>query len=45
MSAVTAQSVQITFWLFAIVFAALIAAEISIMVKEVKKGSDREITA
>ena len=44
-SAVTAQSVQITFWLFAIVFAALIAAEISIMVKEVKKGSDREITA
>ena len=44
-SAVTAQSVQITFWLFAIVFAALIAAEISIMVKEVKKGTDREITA
>ncbi|MDE5871746.1 MAG: cytochrome ubiquinol oxidase subunit I, partial [Muribaculaceae bacterium] len=43
-SAVTAQSVQITFWLFAVVFAALIAAEISIMVKEVKKGSDREIT-
>ena len=44
-SAVTAQSVQITFWLFAVVFAALIAAEISIMVKDVKKGSDREITA
>ncbi|MDE6547514.1 MAG: cytochrome ubiquinol oxidase subunit I, partial [Muribaculaceae bacterium] len=43
-SAVTAQSVQLTFWLFAVVFAALIAAEISIMVKEVKKGSDREIT-
>ncbi|MDE6343008.1 MAG: cytochrome ubiquinol oxidase subunit I [Muribaculaceae bacterium] len=43
-SAVTASSVQITFWLFAVVFAALIAAEISIMVKEVKKGSEREIT-
>ena len=43
-SAVTAQSVQITFWLFAVVFAALVAAELSIMVKEVKKGSEREIT-
>ncbi|MDE5813608.1 MAG: cytochrome ubiquinol oxidase subunit I, partial [Muribaculaceae bacterium] len=43
-SAVTAQSVQLTFWLFAVVFAALIAAEISIMVKEVNKGSEREIT-
>lgn len=44
-SAVTAQSVQITFWLFALVFAALVTAEISIMVKEVKKGSEKEITA
>ncbi len=43
-SSVTAQSVQITFWLFAVVFAALIAAEISIMVNEVKKGSNKEIT-
>lgn len=43
-SAVTAQSVQVTFWLFAVVFAALLAAEISIMCKEVKKGSEREIT-
>lgn len=43
-SAVSAQSVQLTFWLFAIVFAALIAAEISIMVNEVKKGSNKEIT-
>ncbi|MDE6637891.1 MAG: cytochrome ubiquinol oxidase subunit I, partial [Muribaculaceae bacterium] len=44
-SSVTAQSVQITFWLFAVVFAALIAAEISIMVNEVKKGSNKDITA
>lgn len=36
-SAVTAESVKITFWLFAIVFAALLAAEISIMAKEVIK--------
>ena len=43
-SAVAAESVQLTFWLFAIVFAALIAAEISIMVNEVKKGTNREIT-
>ncbi len=43
-SAVTAESVQLTFWLFAVVFAALIAAEISIMVNEVKKGSNKEIT-
>ncbi len=43
-SAVSAESVQLTFWLFAIVFAALIAAEISIMVNEVKKGSNKEIT-
>lgn len=43
-SSVTAQSVQITFWLFAVVFAALIAAEISIMVNEVKKGANKEIT-
>lgn len=36
-SAVTARSVQLTFWLFAIVFAALLAAEISIMAKEIIK--------
>lgn len=36
-SAVTAESVQITFWLFAVVFAALIAAEISIMAREIIK--------
>lgn len=36
-SAVTAESIKLTFWLFAIVFAALLAAEISIMAKEVIK--------
>lgn len=43
-SAVTAESVQLTFWLFAVVFAALLAAEISIMAREVNKGSHKEIT-
>lgn len=42
-SAIEADSVKLTFWLFAIVFAALIAAEISIMVREIRKGSKREI--
>lgn len=35
-SDIAASSVQLTFWLFIIVFAALIAAEISIMVKQVR---------
>ena len=42
-SAVTATSVQITFWIFVVVFVALMAAEISIMVKEIKKASNKEI--
>lgn len=35
-SAVGSSSVQLTFWLFAIVFGALLAAEISIMVHQIK---------
>lgn len=35
-SAIGAESVQLTFWLFVIVFAALLAAEISIMVNAIK---------
>ncbi|MDE5970401.1 MAG: cytochrome ubiquinol oxidase subunit I, partial [Muribaculaceae bacterium] len=42
-SAVTATSVQITFGIFVVVFVALMAAEISIMVKEIKKASNKEI--
>jgi cytochrome d ubiquinol oxidase subunit I len=37
-SSISAGSVQTTFWLFAILFTALLAAEISIMVKQVKTG-------
>jgi cytochrome d ubiquinol oxidase subunit I len=37
-SNISAGSVQTTFWLFAILFTALLAAEISIMVKQVKTG-------
>lgn len=42
-SAISSTSVQITFWIFVIVFAALMATEISIMVKEIKKASNKEI--
>lgn len=37
-SHITTGSVQITFWLFAFLFTALIVAEISIMVKQIKTG-------
>ena len=36
-----ASSVQITFWLFAIFFTALLIAEIGIMVKQIKKGVEQ----
>lgn len=35
-SSITSSSVQLTFWLFAIVFGALLAAEISIMIKQIR---------
>ena len=37
-SQLKAASVQVTFWIFAIFFTALLIAEISIMVKQIKKG-------
>jgi cytochrome bd ubiquinol oxidase subunit I len=37
-SQLKSSSVQITFWLFALFFTALLIAEISIMVKQIKKG-------
>ncbi len=37
-SRINAESVQITFWLFAIVFTALLIAEIKIMIHQIKKG-------
>jgi len=37
-SAVKTSSVQITFWLFAVLFTALLAAEVMIMVRQIKLG-------
>ena len=37
-SQINASSVQITFWLFAVVFTALLIAELSIMTKQIKLG-------
>ncbi len=37
-SNISATSVQVTFWLFAALFTALLAAEVSIMVKQIKNG-------
>ncbi|MCH5245688.1 MAG: cytochrome ubiquinol oxidase subunit I [Muribaculaceae bacterium] len=41
-SAISAGSVQLTFWIFVVVFTALLAAEISIMLKQIKKGSETD---
>ena len=37
-SQLKASSVQVTFWLFAVFFTALLIAEISIIVKQIRKG-------
>lgn len=42
-SSISAGSVKLTFWLFAIVFACLLTAEVSILCKEIKKASKRDI--
>lgn len=36
-------NVQISFWLFAVLFTALLAAEIKIMLTQIKKGFDKEV--
>jgi cytochrome bd ubiquinol oxidase subunit I len=41
-SQINASAVQITFWLFAIVFTALAIAEVSIMTKQIKIGPKEE---
>ena len=41
-SQIDASAVQITFWLFAIVFTALAIAEVSIMTKQIKIGPKEE---
>lgn len=38
-SDISASSVQLTFWMFAVVFTAFLAAEICIMLKQISKGS------
>jgi cytochrome d ubiquinol oxidase subunit I len=37
-SAIDSGSVQITFWLFAILFTSLLIAEVMIMTRQIKKG-------
>jgi cytochrome d ubiquinol oxidase subunit I len=44
-SAIPASSVQLTFWMFVIVFAGLLAAEVSIMCREIAKGTRKDILA
>lgn len=41
-SAISAATVQLTFWMFAAVFTALLIAEITIMVNQIRKGSDND---
>ncbi len=40
-SAISASTVQLTFWMFAAVFTALLIAEITIMVNQIRNGSNR----
>jgi cytochrome d ubiquinol oxidase subunit I len=37
-SQIDASAVQTTFWLFAVIFSTLFVAEISIMIRQIKKG-------
>lgn len=39
-SAISASTVQLTFWMFAAVFTALLVAEITIMINQIRNGSD-----
>lgn len=41
-SAITTSTVQLTFWMFALVFTALLVAEITIMLNQIRNGSDRD---
>ena len=44
-SAIPAGSVQLTFWLFVVIFCGLLAAEISIMTREIAKAAKTDIAA
>lgn len=41
-SAITTSTVQLTFWMFALVFTALLVAEITIMLNQIRNGSDHD---
>lgn len=41
-SAISSASVQLTFWMFAAVFTALLVAEITIMLKQIKSGKNED---
>lgn len=42
-SAISASSVQVTFWMFVVVFAGLMVAEISIMTREIAKATRKDL--
>lgn len=44
-SGISAGSVQLTFWMFVVVFAALLIADISIMLREIAKATRRDLLA
>lgn len=41
-SAISSSTVQLTFWMFAIVFTALLVAEIAIMINQIRNGGGRD---
>lgn len=42
-SAISASSVQVTFWMFVVVFAGLMVAEVSIMTREIAKATRKDL--
>ena len=44
-SSISSGSVQLTFWIFVVVFTLLLAAEIGIMVSQIRKDADRDLMA
>ena len=42
-SAVSASSVELTFWIFVVLFSGLFIAEVSIMIREIHKATKQEI--
>lgn len=42
-SAVSASSVELTFWIFVVLFSGLFIAEVSIMIREIRKATKQEI--